>query len=202
MTVEVGDILRVVMEYSLPNSSTALNVFYFLVSEFSGSNSDCVQDFVEFAEDEWGPDWDDIASADADIVGIEVDSMNLNGTVKENIGSAAVTVPGTVGGQISASAVSGYIKADTDIPKTRGSKYIPGWTENFLSNSLWDSTAVAKLLALLTTYMLRYTSPTNNNSYNPGVISRLPGTFVEFNETGDVTDVAAYQRRRKLNVGS
>lgn len=202
MTIQADDILRVAVEYALPNSTQALNVFYFLVREFTGANEDAVQDFADFVEDQWHVHWKDIASADASIVGVALDTLNVNGTVKENIGSATLDLVGVVGGEISASAVSGYIKANTNVPKARGSKYVPGMTENHCANSVWNATATAKLTALLTEYILEYVNPATGNTYLPGVLSRVLLEFVAFNETGDLTDVPAYQRRRKAGVGS
>jgi hypothetical protein len=36
----------------------------------------------------------------------------------------------------------------------------------------------------------------------PGVVSRVTQLFYEFTGSGYTTDIPAYQRRRKVNVGS
>lgn len=202
MGLSNGDIIRVVIEYSLPNSSQALNVLYFELQEFLGTNADCVQDFVDFVTDEWHDQWKDAAAALASIIGVTVDKMNLDGTVAENVGSSTLDLDGTLGSEITASAVSGYIMANTAQPKTRGSKYVPGLAESMLTESVWGATAMAKLIALSIIYMLQYTNPNTGNEYNPGVLSRATDTFITFNETSETSDVPAYQRRRKPNVGS
>lgn len=201
MTVQVGDILRVALEYSLPNSSQALNVFTYIVDEFTGENADCVADFQEFFEDTWGPAWDNIGSGSADIIGFAIDVLNTNGTVGENVGAASLAIPGTVGNEISASAVSAYLLAQTDIPKTRGSKYVPGLTEAHVADGVINGTG----LALITDLLLMYLDPlvpTSGNKYLPGVLARTLAQFVPFNASGSLTNVPAYQRRRKSNVGS
>jgi len=203
MAVKEDDVLRVVLEYAIPASSQVLNVFYFIVVGNPPSDEAVLTDLLEWAQTVWGDAWADIASSQADITGMTVDVLDpVTGDVLENVGTPTIAVTGTVADQVNAAAVAGYIKGDTQFPKTRGSKYVPGIGEALTETGLFNSTAVTGLLALLDIYLTVYAGVESGVDFRPGVISRALAAWVAFQGGGSTTDVPAYQRRRKPNVGS
>lgn len=202
MGIDTGDIVRVVLTYDQVNSSDAQNVFMFEAQSGENDDADILADWVYWAESVWGPDWVDFASQDVTLVQVDVDTLNVDGTVKANIGSATLAEQGSIAADPSGSANAGYILAATAVPKTRGSKYVPGPSELDTSDNLITGDALADLALLLLTLVSLYEGDTTGLQYLPGVLSRTLMRFEAFNETGYITDVPAYQRRRKRGVGS
>lgn len=196
-----GNIIRAAVSVSMPNASVAQLVFWWVVSNQSIGNDDVV-DLIE--------DWfvntfvDGIKSMMADsvtYVDAEIDRMFTSGTVAENLGTAIIGVSGSEASQAVSAAVAAYMRADTANPKTRGSKYIPGLCEEKIA----DGALTASALTDLGIALLDYLSDIEDGAGGllvPGVLSRTAEAFVPFLGTGSITDVPAYQRRRKPNVGS
>jgi len=203
MSVQTGDVLRHVIEYVIPNASTILNVFYWFVVDQPTGDIEVMLDLLDWTEEVWGPEWASIASSQADIINMAVDVIDpTNGTVIANVGSNAAAVAGTVADQVNPAAVSGYLKADTQFPKTRGSKYIPAIGEGVTESGIFNSSVVTGLLDLLDIYLTEWEGLNAQCRFRPGVPSRSLAAWVAFEGGGSVTDVPAYQRRRKPNVGS
>lgn len=199
---EEGEILRVAVEYAIPTASQALNVFYFRIASGAGNDEETLDDMADWVENDWGAGWLDLAVAVAEILTVAVDVVDLAGLVVRNLGSAPIGLIGGVGGEGGVAAASAYIKADTEFPKTRGSKYIPGLGEGNIQDGLLTAESIADLVTLLLLYVNTFAGVTSSTLYEPGVPSRTMEAWVPFSGAGSFTDVPAYQRRRKPNVGS
>jgi len=196
-----GDILRIVIQYGIPAASTMLNVFYARCTD-SVSDENVLLDWVEWATDEWGAAWDNMGALLAEINQVSVDVVDFEGHVLANIGSEVLAIPGTVDFDPAAGGVAAYMKADTEIPKTRGSKYIPGLTEDNIDGGFFDVTILGELAVLFVKYLTDWIGAAGGKTYQMGVPSRTLLEFVPFEGGGTFTDVPAYQRRRKPGVGS
>lgn len=199
---ESGELVRLVLEYLVPGTSAVMNVFMWLIEEGSPTDEELLDDFANWAENVWGVNWADFATAVAEIDLIDVDILNADGTVARNIGSQLIGLVGGVGGETTVAAAAGYIKADTALPKTRGSKYVPGLGEGSIADGFVSVETLSDLSLLLANYFDTYVGSESGARYAPGVLSRTLVEFVPFNGSGYVTDVPAYQRRRKPNVGA
>lgn len=202
MAISEGDILRVVVSYSMTNASVPQNVYWMEVGSGEAGNEAFTDDFETWFLANYVPLWTDFASEDCSIAFVEIDKMNVNGTVAENIGSFLVDEPGLVAQDPSGAANSGFVKADTDIPKTAGKKYYPGLAEGDVSNNLITGDALADLALLLALLIADVELGGLDIILVQGVLSRVFAEFVPFNGSGYITDVPAYQRRRKPNTGS
>jgi hypothetical protein len=201
MSVATGDIIRLVVEYGIPAASAVLNVFYF---EAGGamSDEDAGDDAADWVTNQWGDAWKNLGGILSEILTWSADTVDTEGHVLHNIGSGLVGLAGLVGSEEEPPAVAAYIKADTEFPKTRGSKYVPGLTEASVDNGYIDGTMLAVMATLLNLYMTAFSGTASLKTWVPGVPSRTLAQFVPFQGTGTITDVPAYQRRRKVNVGS
>lgn len=193
--------LRVVCRYSAPNSSEMLCVHMYQYTGAGDTDADVLTAVTSFFTDEWGPDWQDMASDDLSFDEIELDVLKDNGEVKRNIGSAAIGLAGTNLSDMSPSGVAALLTADTDLPKQRGRKYVPGLYEAGIVDGLITAAEIAKLVLLVLEYLDDITGILAG-VLKPGVLSRTLGDFKNFVSSGAVTDVPSYQRRRKPNVGS
>lgn len=95
--------------------------------------------------------------------------------------------------------VAGLIVAPTALPKTRGRKFIAGVTEGSCNGSLWDSSLVTAMTNFGAAYISAFLGASNDDPWQPGV-SDKNGVFRPFIEAL-VTNIPAYQRRRKQGVG-
>lgn len=196
-----GEIIRLALNYLHPNTSQAMNVFWFRVDDASIADAVLLGELADWADTVWGTLWDDRADSNATLTHIDADVINTDGTVARNLGSEAINRPGTVAGDLLPAAVAGLLFADTAIPKAVGKKYIPMLVENVSAEGQWDAATVTYLLGLLALW-LSGIDPDGGSFLTPGVLSRVLEAFVPFVAAGHTTDVPAYQRRRKPNVGS
>lgn len=196
-----GEILRVVARYSAPNSSEMLNVHWYQYTGAAASDLDVLSACDTFFTDEWGPDWVAFAGNDYSFDEIELDVISTLGFVVRNLGSSPIGLTGSVGSDMTPSGVAALLVADTDTPKQRGRKYVPGLNEGDVVDGLITAARLVTL-ALLTMEYLDVISGILAGQLEPGVLSRPLTSFKPFIASGAITDVPAYQRRRKPNVGS
>jgi hypothetical protein len=198
---DANDIIRLAVEYGLPAASQALNVFYLRILG-GASDSDVLDDLEEWVTNEWGANWQDLACSLSSIIGFAADVVDFEGHVLANIGSRTLALAGTVVTDPTSAGDAAYLKADTATPKTRGSKYIPGLAEDNVDVGILDATALGELAVLFADYFLPFVGLFSSVSYEPGVPSRVLLSWHPFTGGGSFTDIIAYQRRRKLGVGS
>jgi len=197
----IGEVIRLTMFYTAPAASVAENVFHFVVAVEAIDDEDILPLMVNFTEDQWAPSWDSLASIEAELDIINADVMNLDGTVNRNLGQFGINLPGTDNSSVLPAANSGYLNAATALPKARGSKYVPFMSEGSVSAGSFDPAALVDLAFLLAIYVTTQSSG-GAGVLIPGILSKTLQVFEEFNQTGLIRDEPAYQRRRKLNVGS
>jgi len=195
-----GEIVRISLHYSIPGASDVLNVFF---GEVAGSISDSalLDAIADWAELDWAPDWADMASADAQLVNFDADIVLNTGHVDRNLGGGLVGVSGTIASEVLPSGVAAYLLAYTAFPKSRGSKYVPGLTEGSVVDGI-ISPALLVELAILLLRFISFDGTALAEFLVAGVLARVAEEFRAFSGGGAITDVPAYQRRRKPNVGS
>lgn len=201
MTVSDGDLVRGTMEYTAANTSQVLNVFYW---EYSGSDRGdpgFIDDMETWLEDQWHAAWDTIASIDYTIVDMRFDIVTVAGLLVHHIGTAVSGLAGAITGEPVASGVCGYLQADTDTPKVRGRKFIPGFATQELINSEWTAAAGIALLNLVAEW-LTPVEIAGGGDLTPGVLASVIPAFTPFKLTGVSSTIPAYQRRRKKGAGS
>lgn len=198
---DVGDIIRTVVSYSSPGASEQQNVFWWVIEDEGIGNPALLAEIADWAENIWGIVWAEVASDLVTLIDVSVDIMNPDGTVRVNVGVEVINLPGDGASTVLAAATSGYLLAQTALPKSRGSKYVPGMSENSLDDGVWTLATVIVLLVLAGIYVTPITT-VPGAILRAGVLTRLTAVFNEFLVEASTTDVPAYQRRRKPNVGS
>lgn len=197
----VGDIVRLAVEYAAPNSSQALNVFWWVVTSSTITDPDLLDALEAWVQDNWGDVWATNGSDDYTLVGGTAQLINVDGTVKGNLGSFITNMAGGIISDMQSAAVSAFMMADTLEPKVRGKKYVPGVGETRIVDGALTAAGVTWLANLFTAWVTPITSGTT--VLQPGVLSRSLLDFVTFGTAGgSITDIPAYQRRRKPDVGS
>jgi len=196
----VGEIARAVLNYDGEGVSAVQNVFYWDLSLLAQSDAVVLTAIADWAELTWGPVWAAGADVNTLLTSVAVDIVTTAGLVDRNLGSASFTVPGTDTGETNPAACSGYLQANTGTPKTRGRKFLYGAGNGDIVRGLWGATYLAELALALTEYLTLIDIGGVSN-LNPGVIATVLAVFKQFSGSGVVTNVPAYQRRRKPGVG-
>lgn len=201
MTVVIGEHIRVTISYNIIEGSIAQNVFYFLVSGDDIADDDLVDDLQTALEGAFLLNWQNLASDQNDAFLMEVDVINLDGTIDRNVGSNGLVWPGDNVSQSLPAAVAGFIQVDSSGSKALGRKYVPGAGEDMTADGAFTSAAVVFLAAMLINYLAAIPVGVSTILL-PGVISKATMIWNGFIGSGYTIDVPAYQRRRKPNVGS
>jgi len=195
-----GEVFRLTLEYSAPNASSIQNVFWFEYNGSSTANSNVFDALDDWANNDWGVQWQDLAVSDFELVQGHVQRINLDGTVQGELGTFQINLNGVGAGDLNTGVVNAYMQAYTATPGHFGRKYVPGPGDTEIVDGLLNVETLADLAVLLALWVSAIDVGAAG-SLDPGVLSRTLGTFLLFNDTGLLTDVPAYQRRRKPNVG-
>jgi len=196
-----GEIWRVTLTYNAPNASIGQTVHWF---EWQGpglADSVANTEIVDWANNVWGAAWDNIAPTNASIVGVAMDVINPNGTVARNAGASTLSIAGTQSGGVDPSGVAGLLRANTALPKQRGMKYVPFVADTTTADGVFTTGGLTALGDLFTAYVADIAIIIGTELVS-GLLSKTLASFVEFPGGGVVTNIPAYQRRRKPGVGA
>lgn len=201
MAVVQNDLVRVVISYSCINASIAQNVFLYRMGAVSGTDENVINDVRTYFIAELLDHWASMASEEALAFLIELDIISLLGTVVRNLGELDLDVPGDSVSEPSAAAVSAYNQVTTERTGSVIKKYWPFIAELIITDGILGAGGVAAM-ALILLDMLDGIDITGGGHLEPGIRSTVDNTFYPIIQAGYVTDIVAYQRRRKPGVGS
>jgi len=199
--MNIGEIMRATLFFTAPNASVAQNVFHYQLTGANATDTEAANSLNSFFLNTWCPDWADLAPQGAFADYWQADIVNPDGTVIRNIATYNLDLEGVAAGEVLPAANAGYLLAYTAEPKQRGSKYLPFISEVMTSNGQFITTSLAALGVMLAHYLASQ-AVTGGGTLLPGVASKTLLTFLPFLTTGLIDDQPAYQRRRKLAVGS
>lgn len=177
------------------------NVFIWEVQEEAVSDA-VVEDGIDtWVDDNWVAVWELLADNTVQLFLNEMDVLNLDGTVNRNLATELHVDNGSQESEAMPAADSYFIQAATDRAKSLGRKYVPGMAENQVADGKVSPGALATLVLLGVEYVLGIDVGATG-LLAAGVLSRVTAQFQEFTSALLVTDIPAYQRRRKPFVGS
>lgn len=201
MTVSIGELVRVVLLYTMPGASVAENVFIYLLADAAVQDDDLLDDLKTYFLANWLDDWSSLAPSTADCDLLTVDILNANGTVNRNIGETVLGTSGDSAQTGASAAVSGYLQYSTTRVKSLLKKFVPFISEEFIADSLFSAPGLATLILMVLDLNDEITI-TGGGNLQPGIRSTVDDTFYPVVGAGYTTDVPAYQRRRKPYVGT
>lgn len=201
MTILQNELLRVVVSYSCPNASIAQNVFLYQLTGANAQEEALMLDVKTFFIDELLDHWNGMASESATAFLIEFDIITLLGLVDRNLGEYDLDVAGTSVSEPSAAAVSAYNQVTTERTRSVIKKYWPFIAELIIEDGILGAVGIAAM-ALILLDMMDGIDVTGGGHLEPGIRSTVDDTWYPIVQAGYVTDVVAYQRRRKPGVGS
>lgn len=200
-TVAINDIVRVVISFSHDAASIAQNVFTFKMTVDAADDEDLLDDLETWCEVTWGGNWNTLSDSNAWMFLVEADVMLGTGFVDRNIGSRVLTLVGGNAGDMSPPGGAAYLQAETSRTKTLGKKYLPFLSEAVIDEGVINAAGLGAMLLAMGVYVDPVVL-TVAGVLLPGVLSRVTETFQAFTGDGYFTDVVAYQRRRRPDVGS
>lgn len=204
MPVNQNDLLRVTLNYSLPQTVLGQNVFSY---QFIGNNltpDQVVLDDMGVVFTQWAIIWQSISAVTAVVDSVKV-AVLVAGQLQD-IGEQPINTAGVAGGGMLSHGAAPVLRALLIGGKGQARKFVPGMTENFSDESIITPLGLAAL-ALLASIYSSFVGPATF----PGVVETyIPGTFVQSvlplfrTMPGDaiVNGIIGYQRRRKPGVGS
>lgn len=188
------DIIQVVVEGALL-AQRILSVYQF-VSTDAVTDEDLMDDLTDRIENDMYAELTTSLANNFVISNLEFKNLTDN-TLIDVIpwGGAAFSSAG----ELLPLGVAGLVTANTATPKVRGRKFIAGLTEGSCNDSLWDSALVTVLTDFAAAYVSGFIGAVSSSPWAPGVKSST-GPFRPFTEA-IVSNIPAYQRRRKQGVG-
>lgn len=205
MTVVDGDVLRVVVSITAPDSVLCQNVFHYRLNDPAADNPTDAQvlSCIDLEISAIYSLWDDEMASDYTVDTADVDKVEWNAgeaiwEVVEHIGSLLIDIDGLGISDACPHGCAANLTFDTVDPKRRGRKFLPGIAEDGVQDSTFIG-AVQTVLAAIIAEMLTDRIVTGSASMVAGIPTNL-GTWLPF-VLGVANVISAYQRRRKPGVG-
>ncbi len=205
MTVDVGDVVRVVAEFDMPDGTIAQLVYHFV-----GKSGSSIADSALIT-----PLRSALYSAWAE-VDQEISDQVLGSTFElflwdfvlnrfDGIGATVLTVAdGTNVGEMLPHGAAGLVKIFTVAARRQARKYIMGLVETVQDEGTIAGATVTKLAdfaALLDNDVTAGTLTLAFGTFNTDPLSPLFETFSQASQTVQAEAVFAYQRRRRPGTG-
>lgn len=204
MAFEIGDVMRAIVETSLPNDVTAINVW-----DWVRNDSESGSPFVGAVTDELAtklnamysfiiPDMSNVVtvvSATFYVMEYLVDKW----VVAQLAGVEPLGLVGVDAGEMSPHGNAMLLGLKTAISKKRGRRFIPGLSEQKVDSGTLQAAVLGHILDMANEYLTDVTT-TENYRYAPRLMSTT-GELVSFTGSS-ASGYPAYQRRRKPGVGS
>ncbi len=202
MSIQVGDILRVVAVLSWLDGDVAMNVFNAVIGGSGGpyDDADVLDDAVSWvgamyaevvAEISDNMDGSEVRVYIYDSVDDDWDEVGINSWTFNPTGTAENLPRGC----------AALINARSLDPDVNGKKYLPGFVEGFAIDGLWSAGTVVKLAAFGAEWATAFTGSVSGASWVPAIWSPTDTVARAMNGTILVPSIVAYQRRRKDGVG-
>lgn len=202
MTVQVGEAIRVTLEYTLAGGNVAQNVRHYRNDAGSPqADQDAVDDMEIFAN-LFAGFWQGVASNVAVISLVRVSIFQ--GGLFIPIGSANLGIIGGQGSEQMPHGVCGLARGSVTGTTGQWRVFTPGVPENLVVNGTWTVGAVATLVSL-GNVVVSVIDPIGLGAvgtWTPGVLTGVPvPTFKTLIGNSIGNAIPAYQRRRKPGVG-
>ena len=194
-------IVQTTLRHTSLNASEQLMMLTHEVNAIGLPDNDILNALADYLSNQWAPRWQQLAANSTTLTRADVVALNNDGTVSRVIGSIVLGVTGNNSAPVLPAANAALMVGNVAAPNRRGLKYVPGLSEFAVQDGILTDIALQNLVELA----IEYLTPIVLQliiEMAPGILDKVAGIFHPFTNSGYVTDVPAYQRRRKPNVGS
>lgn len=204
MTVSPGDVLKVTIEFSLSTGTICQNVAYFR-SVLTGGVTDAatvsaIKSWADAAYQEIDADFENGMTANTSYVDtIEWDSVGSKWEVVYNVGSFVPVIVPASASELLPQPVSPFIVFNTTRPKSKGRRFLFGYTEPSTSGSVLTAGDVTRLVDFADECLDNAVIDVLNY-FVPGIPRVAANLFLDFT-SAVVTNIVGTQRRRRPGVG-
>lgn len=205
MTINVNDILRVVLQFTMPGSTVSELVWHYLVTAGSGgADQDVIDDIVTAADLAFD---NIVARMNNGIAGATADLFRWDSGLNRWDGLAtgdATVIVATGANDMLPHGVAALVKFFTLVGRRQGRKFIPGFIETSQTGGEIVGAAVTDLVNFALDFhddVVSAPVTLSPGNFNVDAASPLFETFAEWGGTIQIATTMAYQRRRKPGVG-
>lgn len=207
MPMNDGDVVKVVQEILMPESVVGANVFYWQLDDPTPDNPSTAQVLAALLtrlQDIYGTVDQDIVT-DYTFPTFTAERIAWDGTkweTVENLGEGLTNEAGEAVGAALPHGCAAVVTASTSRPQTRARKFLPGFQQGAVVDSVWIGSALTALNAFATSWLTDQ-AVVGSALLVPVVVSvagPTAGTIFGL-VTGTVASISGYQRRRKPGVG-
>lgn len=202
MTVTAGDILRVVASALWTDGNINQNVFNADVTGGGGpwADEDIVADALAWVDNMYA-NATNSTSDELDGNEVTVYKYDAGDDDWDEVGSDAWVWNPTQATDELPRGVAKLIRLWTTDPDVQGKKYLPGLTEAATVEGLITGADLVLMLAFAADWYLPFVGGTTGANWTPGIWSVAHTAFFAGVDHVAASGIAAYQRRRKRNVG-
>lgn len=198
MAVQTGDVIEAVAGMEFNQAEDVMNVFQFQYLGIPAlDEADVLDDIVEILETVYTTV---VAILAVITVFKDIRATNITQSVILGTTNWPTLVDGSAVGDTTPPGVAGLVNFATDVPRVAPRKYIGVMTESNVAATGLFAVAATNALSAFGAALLGVLSPTTG-TYRYGYLSPKTGVF-ESVVSAVVTNVPAYQRRRKQGRGS
>ena len=203
MTVVNGDVLRITVNFSLPDGTQYQNVYH-MIAQFIASfgDSTVVDEVKAWVEAVYATVITMVNSGTTEQVS-SVDKVAWTGTeweVTANVGTFVPSFAPTGAGDVCPNQISPFVVFKTERPRSVGRKFMFPVMETDQNQGILSPGAIALLVAYAAEVMTDITMAPLSTLI-PGIPRTAVNAFLTF-FIGVVTDIVGTQRRRRPGVGA
>lgn len=202
MSISDGDILRVVASLAYIDGEINQNVYNAIISGGAGpyDAADIVDDAVDWAETMYANMVTELTDA-IDGTQVQVYVYDPVGDDWDEVGSDTWSFLPTDATEQLPRGNACLLVARTTDPDVSGKKYIPGLAEGSIGTGLLNAPFVATAVSLGIDWLTEFVGAVSGATWTPGIWSVKNSDLYVMSGTLIVSNIVAYQRRRKRGVG-
>jgi hypothetical protein len=202
VTVSNGDILKVVIEFNLPNGTIGQNVYYFRAQLAAAQADQTVLNNLETWVEALYANLEPQIVSSVTFNDMVVDVVAWDGTKWEttyHVGTEDLDITPTSAAEALPNQVSPFATFNTERPKSKGRKFCAGFGETSTVGSILAAGALADMVAFATDALDNIVIGLFNDLI-PGIVRKGVNEFLDY-LSATVTNVVGTQRRRRPGVG-
>lgn len=204
MSIAEGVILKIAQHILLPDTQTAINVFWAELLDNVGSGPLADDDVLDAASNWMDSLYANLAASMADTVSgtlVEVWIVNESTGVLTPVGDEVTTWDGTTADDALPNGIAAICSLKTTDTRVTGRKFIPGMTDAGATDNNLVGDALSRLALWAADWPVNFVDA-NDVEFNPGVYSGVLQSFFPASGVVIANAIVGYQRRRKPGVGS